>query len=125
MMLWAGFLYAEDMLDHRTYSVEVGDAGKETGVPDQFTFQNGKFESAAATVQGFEKSAYEATAVSGVITFSAAARNKKGAEKSWKGTIVAKTIEGSVVTTERVQAKNKEDEDEEKKSECWFKNLSK
>lgn len=111
-------LFAEDMLDKRTYGGEIGQTGKQAGQADNFVFQNGQFESTLCSGFGYGKSDYKATATSGVIQFTAETRSKDGAFMSWAGTVKGKTIEGTVATTEKVIEK---DTLKDKTSESWFK----
>ena len=126
--VFAGFLlclnlvpsFAEDMLDGRTFSGEIGKAGKKTGQADNFIFQNGQFESTLCSGFGYGKGDYKATLANGRIQFGAQSASADEGVMTWTGTVVGDSIEGTVKTIER---------DKEKKeivtTESWFKGSKK
>ena len=57
----------------------------------------GTFVSSACVAYGFRETPYTATEKDGVVTFTAAATNDKGATMSWKGTIKDGVLESTAV----------------------------
>ena len=111
---------AEDMLDNRSFSGEIGNVGKQTGQADNFSFQNGKFESTLCRGFGYGKGDYKATVTDGRIQFEAQSTSADGGVMAWKGTVIGNSIEGAVVTTE-----NNKEKKEVVRTESWFKGTRK
>ena len=122
LVLNTPFAFSEDMLDRKTFSGEIGEVGKDKGQPDNFVFQNGQFESTLCSGFGYGKGDYKATAVSGVIDFTAQTTSKDGGIMSWKGTVKQSAVEGTVTTVEKVK---EGDQEVNKSSESWFKGVLK
>ena len=91
---------SEDMLDRRSYAVQITEANKPGNNTDTLSFNNGQFEAASYAGRGYAKADYKATVTNGVITFSAVATNKEGGVANWSGVIQAKHIIGKLSLVE-------------------------
>lgn len=104
----AAHAFTEDLLDRRTYAVELTKAQEASGIPDTLSFQKGQFMSEFSAGHGYEKADYKATVTSGIITFSAQIASKEGGIQTWSGTITSREIVGVMSAVEKVKEKIKE-----------------
>ena len=84
-------------LDGKVFAGELVKSGEKQGNKDDLTFKHGTFVSSACVAYGFRETPYTATEKDGVVTFTAAATNDKGATMSWKGTIKDGVLESTAV----------------------------
>lgn len=89
--------YAAGALDDRTYSVEMGEAGKEEGQEDTLIFHAGTFRSVACDPYGFTAAPYQATEEDGTISFSAEATSETEGRMVWQGKAAGNSITGTAV----------------------------
>lgn len=94
---------AAGILDGKSFTGEMMQAGKKTGEKDEFVFAEGKFRSTGCDQYGFTAVSYTATTKAGVTTFTSEATSETDGKMAWKGTVKGDTIEGTAVWTKEGQ----------------------
>ena len=95
-------VFAEGILDGKTYSGQVGEKDLPIGQAqrDDFVFNNGQFASTLCQSFGYGEGSYEAVTNGDVVLFSAKTTRSDGGTKIWSGTIRNGDIQGAIVTLE-------------------------
>ncbi len=94
----------EGALDGKTFTGEMGEAGKDKGDKDELIFKDGKFSSEACEKYGFGDAPYTTTASGGATTFEADTVSAKEGKMHWSGTVKGDERTGTVVWTKEGQA---------------------
>ena len=102
---------AEDVLDHRSYSLELTQSNnaKVPKILETISFIGGQMDSEHFGKEGFRKANYNAV-LSGTITFTVSMQNRKEGLIDWTGLVRGRNIEGTAVVTETIENKDKQEE---------------
>lgn len=85
---------AQGALDGKSFSGEIGDAGKPVGETVVFTFVDGTFRSSVCDKYGFERGPYTTTKEGEAVRFEARTVSAEHGVNHWLGTVKGSAIEG-------------------------------
>ena len=84
-------------LDGRRFVGETSEAGAEHGSPEEFVFQDGRFDPLACHQYSFSATPYQATAEGGAVRFKAETLSETEGRMRWTGKVEGDRIEGMVL----------------------------